>query len=220
MTQIVAELTHVQSLYVGRVQSPWPNKAPSAINKRLVEGPIKLAEKGFYGDEQADPRHHGGPDKAVHHYAADHYTYWREQLGSNPRFQPGGFGENISAFGLTEQRVCIGDVFTLGDALVQISQGRQPCWKLNAHTGIPDLSHRFMSTALTGWYYRVITPGTVAIGDELKLLKRPNPGWTVKKVTEARFNPRRDNALARDLATLPYLSLGWREVFQKASDAQ
>ena len=205
----------VESLFVGQIQSPWPDKAPSAINKSSVSGPQQLSLIGFFDDEQADLRHHGGLDKAVHHYAADHYPYWIEQNGENSKFCPGGFGENISTAGLTEDVVCVGDVFALGSAIVQISQGRQPCWKLNAHTGVANLSHQVMQTKFTGWYYRVVSEGRVAPGDLLHLIERPNPEWTVARVTEARFSPRKHQAYAAHLRNLPHLSEGWRHVFAK-----
>ena len=92
-----------------------------------------LTKTGFKTDQQADLKVHGGLEKAVHHYAADHYSAWRQEVDDEPDiFKPGGFGENISTIGMTENTLCIGDVFRMGTALVQISQGRQPCWKLNA----------------------------------------------------------------------------------------
>ena len=205
----------VESLFIGRIQTPWPDKAPSAINKSSVSGPLQLTLTGFIGDEQADPRYHGGPDKAVHHYAADHYPYWVEQNGENSKFHPGGFGENISTTGLTEDLVCIGDVFTLGETRLQISQGRQPCWKLNAHSGIENLSHEVMQTKFTGWYYRVLEEGIVSPGDSLQLVERSHWEWTVRRVTEARFSPRSYAKFAVELASLSVLSESWRETFSK-----
>lgn len=207
--------TKVDGLFIGRVQSPWPGRAPSAINKYPVSGPRLLTLNGFEGDEQADPRYHGGPDKAVHHYPADHYPFWIEQHGKNSKFRAGGFGENVSTTGITEEIVCIGDVFSIGKAKLQLSQGRQPCWKLNVHSGIENLSHQVMQTKYTGWYYRVVEEGCVEPGDSLRLIHRNNPTLTVKRVSDARFSPRKDLALAKVLAKLPDLAQSWREVFAK-----
>ena len=102
----------------------------SAIAKAPLAGPVKIGFLGLEGDEQADRRVHGGPDKALHHYPHDHYARWREGRDGEPLLAaPGAFGENVATLGLTEEQVCIGDRFRLGSALVEISQGRQPCWK-------------------------------------------------------------------------------------------
>ena len=150
----------VTGLFVGRAERRWPGRPASAIGKRPVaadEAPLILETEGFLLDEQADPRVHGGPDKAVHHYAAGHYAAWRAEFPRlAARLVPGGFGENLStgAGGADgepwdETSVCIGDVFELGTALVQVTQGRQPCWKLNAP---PTMVRRFASRRnATAW---------------------------------------------------------------------
>ena len=99
----------------------------SGIHKTPVEGHVLIGELGLEGDEQGDPRVHGGIDKAVHHYAFEHYAAWRSELGNSPILQqPGAFGENISTQGLTEADVCLGDRYQLGTAVLEVSQGRQP----------------------------------------------------------------------------------------------
>ena len=151
-------------LLVGRALPFGPNGEPSAIDKHPAVRPLRLTATGFEGDEQGDPRHHGGPDKAVHHYPGEHYAAWRLELPElrAERFGVGAFGENLGTVGLTEANVCIGDVFRLGTALIQVSQARQPCWKLNLRFGKPDMSRRMQESARTGWYYRVLETGEVA----------------------------------------------------------
>jgi MOSC domain-containing protein YiiM len=203
-------------LYVGQVRERWPGKPASAIEKAAVEGPLSLARTGFSADAQADLSVHGGQEKAVHHYPAEHYDAWRAELGEPARhLAPGGFGENIATIGLTEADLCIGDVLSVGSAVVEISQGRQPCWKLGAHTGLVQMPALFQKTARTGWYYRVLEPGLVAAGDEIRRIACPNLDWTVERVTRARLDPRLDSETAAILADLPSLNDGWRKAFQQ-----
>lgn len=201
------------SLFAGQVSTPWADKAPSAIGKSPCADRVRLTKTGLVVDAQADLEAHGGFEKALHHYPADHYTAWSADLGKNKRFRPGGFGENISTHGITEEDVCIGDVFSIGSARVQINQGRQPCWKLAAHTGEDRMAYLVRKTLRTGWYYRVLEEGDVATGDSIALLERDPTGHTVKEVTQAFFNPRLDPDTARKFAAIETLFPGWRDSF-------
>jgi MOSC domain-containing protein YiiM len=213
---LTAEIT---GLYVGTVAPLVPGKPPSAIAKRPVTGPLTLTRTGLAADEQADLTVHGGPEKALHHYAADHYPVWRDELGEEAtHLRPGGFGENVSTLGLTEDLLCIGDVLSMGTATVQVSQGRQPCWKLNAHTGLPRMAMLFQRTARTGWYYRVLEEGRVAVGDRVALVERRHPSWTVARVTRARLGPGVSPEDAAELAKLVALASGWRDAFRRRAD--
>ncbi|MDP2058036.1 MAG: MOSC domain-containing protein, partial [Thiobacillus sp.] len=152
-------------LLIGQARAFGPNGEPSAIDKHGVATPLRLSVTGFLGDEQGDPSRHGGPDKAVHHYPFEHYAAWcRELPDLAEHFRPGGFGENISTTGLTEQNVCVGDQFSLGTAHIQVAQARQPCWKLGVRFGIPDMPRHVQASARTGWYYRVLEAGVVTPG--------------------------------------------------------
>ena len=173
----------VDALLDGKARAYTRPGTSSAIDKRPLAGAVHIGELGLEGDEQGDLRVHGGVDKAVHQYAFDHYTAWRQDLGVLPLLQaPGAFGENISTRGLTEADVCLGDRFVLGDALLEVSQGRQPCWKLNDRFGVADMARRVQATGRTGWYYRVLRPGTARAGDVLVLIERPHPGWTLQRL--------------------------------------
>ncbi len=211
--RLVSLVTPQVTLFAGQVATPWPGKAQSAIGKSECAERQYLTKTGFAEDFQADLVAHGGPEKALHHYASDHYALWREDLGDNARFVPGGFGENISTLGLTEADVCIGDVFALGTARVQVSQGRQPCWKLAAHTGEDRMAYLVRKTLRTGWYYRVLEEGEVSPGDAMILMDRAPDAYTVKDVTRAYFDRRLDREEARSLAAIATLYLGWRRVF-------
>ncbi len=203
-------------LYVGSPQQRWPGKPPSAIAKQPVDRPMRIDEHGFVDDQQADLTVHGGAEKAIHHYASEHMAVWRDVFPEQAaQFQPGCFGENISTTGLTEDVLCLGDILSLGSAKVQVCQGRQPCWKLNAHTGLDQMAAQFQKTGRTGWYYRVLESGTVEVGDRLELLDRLHPNWTLQRLIEARFDPRLDTGVAAELSGLTVLSQNWREAFEK-----
>ncbi len=156
------------SLFIGQSAEMNAELAPglvSAIDKHEAGHPLWCSFSGLEGDEQSDKRHHGGPDRALHYYPADHYPWWKTwqtALGlPAPRasWQPAAFGENLSGLGLTEAQACIGDVYRLGAALVQISQPRSPCFKLNQRFGYSHLSQVMQLTGRCGWLLRVLEEG-------------------------------------------------------------
>jgi len=188
------------------MERPWE----SAIAKEPVQGPVWLGRTNLIGDGQADLKHHGGPDKAVLAYAAAHYPLWRAELGRSD-LPYGAFGENFTINGLTEEVVCIGDVYAIGEARVQVSQPRQPCWKIARRWRIKDLTARVVETGRTGWYLRVLTEGYVEARVPVELVERPFPQWTVARATEVMRNRWRDQAAARALAECPALAQSWKE---------
>lgn len=206
--------TQILAVLAGKVRPFRGPDEPSAIAKAPLEGTVAVGRLGLAGDEQADPVNHGGPDKAIHHYPADHYPFWRREIGDHPLLDSAGaFGENISTQGLLEAETCIGDIFRLGTALVQVSQGRQPCWKQGHRFGVPAVTARIVETRLTGWYYRVLEPGGVNAGDTLELVERPLPQWSVERVfglLVAGDHKREPEALPA-LAVLEILAGPWRE---------
>ena len=194
---------------------PWV----SAIAKEAVDRPIWLGPEGFEGDGVADRSVHGGPEKAVLVGAAEHLPFWRELLGRED-LGPGAFGENLVIEGAIEADVCIGDSFAMGEALVQISQPRQPCWKQARRWRRKDLALQMQRTGRTGWYLRVLREGHVAPGDELRLVERPLPQWTVARANEVMHGRPADRAAAAALAELPQLAPTWRESLRRlAADA-
>ncbi|QNN46302.1 MOSC domain-containing protein [Thermomonas brevis] len=205
----------VDALLAGKARAYTRPGTLSGIDKRPLAGEVRIGELGIAGDEQGDPRVHGGPDKAVHHYAFDHYAAWRDDLGALPLLQtPGAFGENISTQGLTEADVCLGDRFALGDALLEISQGRQPCWKLNDRFDVPDMARRVQATGRTGWYYRVLRPGSARAGDALALAERPYPGWTLQRLAALLYGRTLDPALLEPALRLPLVP-SWRKLIER-----
>ncbi len=204
----------LESLLVGRVAPLTDDGETSAIAKSAVAGLCTVTRLGIAGDEQADLSVHGGPDKAIHHYPRDHYAWWARNIGTRPVLgTAGAFGENISTTGLTETEACIGDRFRLGSALVEICQGRQPCWKQAHRLDDKRTVAMMVKSGRTGWYYRVVEEGAVAAGDTLTLLDRPHPEWSVARVTAmvVAGAERDDQAAWRALAALDMLAEGWRE---------
>ena len=190
-------------------------RTASAINKHPVTGPVDVEWLGLAGDAQADLRIHGGEDKAVHCYPWMHYETWRKELPACWLLDaPGAFGENLSIDGLDEHTVCIGDRWRVGSAVFAVSQGRQPCFKLNLRFGVDDMSSRVQNSLRAGWYLRVVEPGVLAAGDRIELLDRPHPGHSIASLL----------ALIRDRETdarrlLPVLGLplppSWRRLFER-----
>jgi MOSC domain-containing protein YiiM len=164
---------NVDSVYVGEPSVlGYRRELPvlSGITKARAAAPaLKLTELNLDGDRQADLTVHGGPDKAVYVYPAEHYAAWREDGFS---VEVADFGENISLSGVTEDDVRIGDVWAWGDALVQVSQPRSPCFKLAMKTGRKDITPAMIDSLRSGWYLRVLRPGTVPTSGALELVER------------------------------------------------
>lgn len=189
---------------------PWT----TGFVKRPIAGPVRLGVTNLDGDGQADLVHHGGPDKAVLAYSADHYEPWRREL-QMPDLSFGAFGENFTIEGLTEQTVCLGDIWHVGDAVLQVSQPRQPCWKLARRWRLKTLASRVQESGRTGWYFRVRNEGVVAAGLTLELRDRPCPSWTVERANRVMHIDTNDLIMAAELAAIPSLAASWRTTLFK-----
>lgn len=170
-------------------------------------GRVRLGRCGFEGDEQGDTVNHGGPDKAVLAYAAHHYPRWR---GEGLDLPEGALFENITLDSdsvedapCDEATVRVGEVWRLGEAVMQVSQPRNPCWKLARRWGIPDMAVRTQTSGRTGWYLRVLVAGTVAAGDEVHRVAVPAGAITVAEVTRVLNVDRKDLDGARRLLRAP-----------------
>ena len=210
-------------LAIGRVRAVLTGRAVpytrpgtfSAIAKQPVAGAVAVGAESLAGDEQGDRRVHGGPDKAVHVYPWAHYAIWRGELGDLPVLAaPGAFGENLSVDGLDEQNVCLGDEWQIGSALFAVSQGRQPCWKLNDRFGVPDMARRVQDTGRTGWYLRVLEQGSLQAGDAVVLAARPHPDWPLERIATLIRQRTCDAATLRAVLSLP-LPPSWRKLFKR-----
>ncbi|MBI1401975.1 MAG: MOSC domain-containing protein [Porphyrobacter sp.] len=186
---------------------PFNGAETSAIMKRPREGVVQVLEDGLAPDEQADRRVHGGPEMALHLYPLDHHAFWRETLGDHPLLaEPGAFGSNLAVAGIGEAMVRIGDRFRCGSALIEISQPRQPCWKIEHRFGATGMVAAIVHTGRCGWYFRVIEPGEVSAGDRLERVAAGDPEWTVAQVFSLLFGKGADKNALRALAALPALA--------------
>ena len=197
--------------------SPQDGRAESwrsAIYKETVSGPVWAGTTDLAGDAQGDLRVHGGVDKAVYAYPSEHYPLWRAELGL-PEMAFGAFGENLAVEGLLEGEVCIGDVLRAGEARLQVSQPRGPCWKLARRWKSRGLEKRFSETGRTGFYLRVLAEGYVEAGMALELVERPAPEWSVLRAHRLLEKVSSDPAAAAALSELPTLSLSCRRDLKK-----
>jgi MOSC domain-containing protein YiiM len=182
----------------------------TAFFKSPVAGSVHVGELGIAGDQQADRENHGGIDKAVLAYSADHYPSWRDHL-SLPDMPHGGFGENLTIAGLDEASVCIGDRWQAGDVIFEVSQPRQPCWKMARRWRIVDLPKQVIQNGKSGWYLRVNEQGALQAGVEMRLLARPRPDWTIARASRLLYHENDNVTALSELANLPELSRAWRE---------
>lgn len=200
----------IEGVFIGAV-APLTGERDSAIAKHAVTGAIELTSLGLHGDAQADRVNHGGPERALLHYCARHYADWaRACPQAAALFTAPGFGENLSSAGMDEETVCIGDIYRIGSARVQVSQPRSPCWKLNTRFGIPDLAQRVQDSQRCGWLYRVLEPGELAAGDSVELLERPHPDFSVAAVMRTVNAATLDRGRLAAIVALPTLSANWR----------
>ena len=204
---------HVGAVLTGAVEPLGGTR--SGINKRPVLGPQRLERLGIDGDRQADIRLHGGVDKAVLCYAWAHYDYWRDALQDRALLDaPGAFGENLSVHGIDEHDVCIGDRWRVGSALLEVSQGRQPCFKLNLRFGLADMAARVQNSLRAGWYMRVLEPGVAAAGDALELVERRWPSHSVADLLALIRDREVAGERLEPVLQLP-LTPSWRKLFER-----
>jgi len=211
------EIGQVRTVLTGRVRPYTRPGSTSAIDKAPRTGAVAVGPLGLEGDEQADLRVHGGQDKAVHCYPWSHYAHWRTTLpaaASAVLRQPGAFGENFSMEGITEGEACIADRWQVGTALLEVSQGRQPCWKLNERFGVPDMARRLQESTRSGWYLRVLQPGEVRAGDAVRLLARPWPEWTLARLLGLIADRNCDPGVLAEVLRLP-LPPSWQRLFAR-----
>ncbi|MBL9123854.1 MAG: MOSC domain-containing protein [Planctomycetaceae bacterium] len=208
----------VVSVNVGMPREvPWKGTlVTTGIFKDPVPGRIALRQFNLDGDGQADLTVHGGRDKAIYAYPAEHYAPWEAKLGRT--LAPGAFGENLTTAGLTEDRVHIGDEFRIGTARLVVSQPRMPCFKLGIRFGDAALVKTFLEAGWPGIYFAVVEEGTVAAGDPIEQLHVDPRAVTVQQMLALirdRHAPRDE---LRRVLEVPALAAVWREGFQARLD--
>lgn len=157
----------------------------SGIRKSPVAGRVAVGRLGLAGDGQADPRVHGGLEKAVYCYSHDHYAWWTERLRRSD-LGHGAFGENLTLEGMGETEVRIGDIYRVGTAVLQVTKPRSPCFKLVARMGLPDFQRTFLESGRVGFYCRVLEEGDVGAGDAVERISTPPDAPTVREDSRRR----------------------------------
>lgn len=204
----------IRNILTGQPMPLGSSGVLSSMLKAPVLGPAQVTVNGIVGDAQADPKHHGGAEKALHHYPLDHYTTWRRDVPQLARLllMPGAFGENLSVLGMTEETVCVGDIYQVGNCLLQVSQTRQPCWKLDVRFYRPGFARQVQAQGRTGWYYRVLQPGTVQSGTPMTLVERPHADWPLSRLLHFLYEEPLDGKALEVIAELEGLSPSMRKL--------
>jgi len=196
-----------------------PEGRPTAIYKHPVNGPVHIGTLGLAGDAQADRRVHGGPDKAVHLYPADHYARLAARFPDvAATLVVGSLGENLSVAGIDEGEVCVGDIYAFGSARLQISQPRSPCWKIDSRHGEEGIAVFIADQGLTGWYFRVLAEGSAQAGDKLSLIQRNPDPVSLRELWQGWQEHRPPAAKLDRLASTPGLTADWARRLQQRAD--
>ena len=186
----------------------------TGIFKEPVSGRTMMRRLNIDGDGQGDPTVHGGIHKAVYVYPIEHYDYWKQALGRDD-LTYGKFGENLTVEGMSEDTVHIGDVFRIGEALVEVSQPRVPCFKLGIKMGNPQIVKPFLESKRVGFYVRVLEEGEVGAGDTIERTKVGAGEMTVKEIVHLRHLDNTNTGAAEKAANLPALTPSWRDSFEE-----
>ena len=208
----------VTALFVGDIRPLPESGRPSGIDKHPLRAPMRLERDGFVGDHQADLRVHGGPDKAVHLYPSMHLARLAARFPqAAAQLVPGAIGENLSA-ALDESAVRVGEVWSLGEALLQICQPRNPCWKIDERFGCPGMAAYIVEQRITGWYWRVLRDGVVRPGDALRRQHADADAPTLRDALELWHTPRADAAAMTRLAQVDGIAAHWRHKLEQRVD--
>lgn len=199
---------NVSALYIG---TPKPLKKDLSVISAMEKSSVlemQVLASSISNDDVANTIHHGGVNRVIHHYPLVNYGLISEQYPQLKNIK-GSMGENISSAHLTDENVCIGDVFTIGDVKVLITEPRKPCRTIDSKYQVIGLARFIQEKAITGWFYRVLNPGMIKIGDEIKLIHRPHPELSIRFCVNALLNTFNKNDLAKMLLA-EELSENWK----------
>lgn len=186
----------------------------TGIFKEPVEGRVMLRTLKLEGDGQADLVNHGGTYQAVYVYPIENYEYWQRELGRSD-FSFGQFGENFTVEGMLEDDVYVGDVFRVGDALVEVTQPRTPCYKLGIKMDMARFPKLFLESGRVGFYLRVLKEGEVGAGDVFDRVYSDPERMAVREMSYLLFFDPENLEGARRALRIPALSPGWRSSFEE-----
>ena len=226
----------IASIQVGRIRTEGESTSSDSMSLRWttafykfpVSGPVHVHWLGIDDDETADMKHHGGVDKAVLGYSAEHYPAWSAELSSSDFADPdgsdcgwsafgcGAFAENLTISAQTESSVCIGDRYFVGEheataVILEISQPRQPCWKISRRWKHKTLTKQVAKTGRTGWYFRVLREGMINVNDSMTLIERRHQNWTIQRANDIMLGREADRYAVAELMAMPELSESWKQ---------
>jgi MOSC domain-containing protein YiiM len=206
----------LKSLSIGLPENvEWRGGAVlTGIIKKPVNGPVLATKNGLQGDGVGDPEVHGGEHKAVYAFPHEHYSYFADLMNRSD-FVPGQFGENLTTEGLLETEVQIGDRVQIGEAILEVTQPREPCFKLGIRMNDPGIVKPFLKSLRTGFYLRVIQEGNLSAGHEIVRVQRANNSISVKDITRVRYFDRADREVLEVAIGLEKLTPSWRDEFQE-----
>jgi MOSC domain-containing protein YiiM len=185
----------------------------TGIYKSPASSPLYVTATNLEGDGQADLEFHGGVDKALCVYCEEHYVHWEQVM--DRKLDYGAFGENLTVRGLLETEVCIGDTYRLGEAIVQVTQPRQPCHKLAKRHDITDLPLQVQLTGYSGYYFRVLHEGILPENPSIQLIAKHPNGVTVAYGNEIKFKDTANVEGVKRILAVQELSASWRKSFEK-----
>jgi len=211
----------LKALCIGKIIIEGDEHAIDPLQKKWVTGFYKrpvadrrfLFHLGVEGDDIADKKHHGGKDKAVFANSAEHYPIWERFLNTPLRF--GDLSENLTIEGFTEDNVSIGERHRIGEAILEVSQPRKPCWKISRRFKHKTFAKEILTTGTTGWYYRVIQEGTVGAGDKITRLSTPNPELSIKHLNDLLYGRILDRSLHDKALASPLLADAFKDALVK-----
>jgi MOSC domain-containing protein YiiM len=204
----------IVSINVGLPQRFWwkDREVITSIFKSPVPGPLMLYRMNLEGDRQSDLDNHGGKNKALYAYPAEHYEAWRKELPGT-ELAWGAFGENLTIAGLREEDSYIGDLFRIGQAIVRVTQPRIPCYKLGIRLGRDDIVKLFLASNRSGVYFSVVQEAEVAIGDVVERVQVDRERISVAEINRAIANGGEDTSLLERAVQHPVLPSGLRQHF-------
>lgn len=182
----------------------------TGIYKTPVPQRVRVDESGLDGDGQADLEAHGGRDKAVYLYTLENYRFWQNEY-KLPDPPYGRFGENLTVEGMPDDEICIGDRFRIGDAEVEVTQPRIPCFKLAMRMQQPDFAKRFLASGRVGFYVRVLNPADIGAGDPIEPVLRHPEKLSIRRSLAALVKGTEQKTVIRQALGIEALSEAWRE---------
>ncbi|WP_407872975.1 MOSC domain-containing protein [Paenibacillus sp. P36] len=185
----------------------------TGIYKSPVSSSLYVSKTQLDGDGQADLTVHGGVDKALCVYPEEHYAYWEEVLGH--KLEAGAFGENLTVRGFLETDVCIGDIYAIDEVIVQVSQPRQPCFKVGKRLEWAKTPLHMQETGYTGFYFRVLQEGFLSVNSEVKLVAKDADGVTLAYANQIKYHDKMSKDGAQRLVQTEALSESWKKSFTK-----